>query len=979
MSLYFQPSPDGGGTESDNTAAVVTAPETGLDIAALIDRLAARVNNAERKIEHAVSADALARIILTDRDIVLMADQVSILGQLNIADWIRDISGNPTGGIDKTSMTRITGGKIQTGIIESTNWTTTTGSQFNLDNGSITTGGSSAPKFSVDSLGNLTAQSATIKGQLIAGSVITNSVQISGSGTTMQDLVDGIGGTFDLQGALDAGVAGILAGVGSNYRLDVDTANAFVAFRHKDAVYQGTASPGSNKHAIGISAAGIAMGYNRSSDGAWVNSIALSGAGNATFLGTVSANSVIANTVTISGGSTTMQDLIDASGSTFDLQGALDAGVANVLAGIGSNYRLNVDAANALVTFQHKDAVYKGSAAPGSVKPALGISSAGIAMGYNRSSDGAWVDSVSIDASGNPVFSGTIAANSIIVNSATVDGVTFGAIKSNAANGDTAYTGTTDFRTTGAPSNQPIIGAVTTTSSSIGTVDIKLTWSYTQGARKAEFFYLYVLEGTTNPTTASPILATVDGSATNLTISGVPMDKSYRVGIVAARKSSLGIEKGAIVNSWVRTGVTGNITANIDGTAPSGVKNTGITLSSNGQLLGAGGGAITALDYVNVSGTKPPPGATENLFTQSASNPSGGVDGNAHWNTATQVMWFRTAGTWNAGGTVNASSITTGTLAAARIASNSITSDKINVTTLSAITANLGSVNAGNISGSANINISGNAKFEGVTASGGSNYAVVVNSSRGTDNGLYASDGLTPGGSAIFASSSANSAIAVEATNTGPGGAGVQAAATSGTALRVIGTMTMTSSATVANLRAATAVSADYATNSGNASTAGTANNSNNLGGVSYNGWARIFTTPNGTANASGGGIQFASSVPGVSWSGSGNTVTAISTSDRRLKKDIKDEADGLDFIMRMRPRTYEMRDQPGKRYHGFVAQEIKGIITDVTDCTVIENDNGMLGVDYNGLESIIVKAIQQLNDKIEGMNARINSTSGNF
>jgi len=115
MSLYFQPSP---GSASDNEAAVVTAPETGLDIAALIDRLAARVNNAEKKIEHAVSADALARIILTDRDIVLMADQVSILGQLNIADWIRDISGNPTGGIDKTSMTRITGGKIQTGIIE---------------------------------------------------------------------------------------------------------------------------------------------------------------------------------------------------------------------------------------------------------------------------------------------------------------------------------------------------------------------------------------------------------------------------------------------------------------------------------------------------------------------------------------------------------------------------------------------------------------------------------------------------------------------------------------------------------------------------------------------------------------------------------------------------------------------------------------------------------------------------------------------
>jgi hypothetical protein len=967
MSLYFQPSPDGGGTESDNTAAVVTAPETGLDIAALIDRLAARVNNAERKIEHAVSADALARIILTDRDIVLMADQVSILGQLNIADWIRDISGNPTGGIDKSSMTRITGGKIQTGIIESTNWTTTTGSQFNLDNGSLTTGGSIAPKFSVDSLGNLTAQSATIKGQLIAGSVITNTVTVSGSyeHAAMH--------TFDLQGALDAGVADILAGVGSNYRLDVDTANAFVAFRHKDAVYQGTASPGSNKPALGISAAGIAMGYNRSSDGAWVNSVAISAAGNATFLGTVSANSVIANTVTISGGSTTMQDLIDASGSTFDLQGALDAGVTNVLAGIGSNYRLNVDAANALVTFQHKDAVYKGSAAPGSVKTALGISSAGIAMGYNRSSDGAWVDSVSIDASGNPVFSGTIAANSIIVNSATVDGVTFGAIKSNAANGDTAYTGTTDFRTTGAPSNQPIIGAVATTSSSIGTVDIKLTWSYTQGARKAEFFYLYVLEGTTNPTTASPILATVDGSATNLTISGVPMDKSYRVGIVAARKSSLGIEKGAIVNSWVRTGVTGNITANIDGTSPSGVKNTGITLSSNGTLLGAGGGAITALDYGNVSGTKPPPSATENLFTQSSSDPTGGVDGNAHWNTATQVMWFRTSGTWKAGGTVNASSITTGTLAAARIASNSITSDKINVTTLSAIAANLGSVSAGDITGSANINITGTARFNGLTSSGGSSWGAVIN-----DSGLSGRGGVLAVSSVAsfeavrgFHSSagtgvSGQGGVGVSGTCITVGGIGVRAFSSSGPALQVQGTMTTTSSATVANLRSATSVSSD------------TAGNSNGLGGYAPNSWARIFATPGGTANAAGAGIQFASSVPGVSWSGSGNTVTAISTSDRRLKDNIIDETDGLAFVMRMRPRTYEMRDQPGKRYHGFIAQEIKGIITDVTDCTVIENDNGMLGVDYNGLESIIVKAIQQLNDKIEELDARINAASGN-
>ena len=69
----------------------------------------------------------------------------------------------------------------------------------------------------------------------------------------------------------------------------------------------------------------------------------------------------------------------------------------------------------------------------------------------------------------------------------------------------------------------------------------------------------------------------------------------------------------------------------------------------------------------------PPINATSNYFTQSSSDPTGGEDGDAHYNTTTNVMWFKIDGTWTRGGTVNASQIITGTLAAARIAANSIT------------------------------------------------------------------------------------------------------------------------------------------------------------------------------------------------------------------------------------------------------------------------------------------------------------------
>ena len=236
------------------------------------------------------------------------------------------------------------------------------------------------------------------------------------------------GGTpvaFDLQALLDAGVANILAGVGSDYRLNVDTAGAFVSFQHKDAVYNGVAAAGGIRPAMGLSSAGIAMGYN-DAGGTWHNSVAISATGDATFAGTVAANSILANGAYLGSSSGyTIADaitILDNSAATFNLQAALDAGVGYVLAGVGGDYEMIVDDANAFAAFKHKDAVYEGTSTPGAGQTALGISANGIAMGFNDPITGVWTNAVAITSAGDATFKGTVSAGSVLTNTLSISG-----------------------------------------------------------------------------------------------------------------------------------------------------------------------------------------------------------------------------------------------------------------------------------------------------------------------------------------------------------------------------------------------------------------------------------------------------------------------------------------------------------------------------------------------------------------------------
>jgi hypothetical protein len=132
-----------------------------------------------------------------------------------------------------------------------------------------------------------------------------------------------------------------------------------------------------------------------------------------------------------------------------------------------------------------------------------------------------------------------------------------------------------------------------------------------------------------------------------------------------------------------------------------------------------------------------------------------------------------------AAGQIAANAVTAGTIAAnavtaGTIAAGAVSASQISVTQLSAIVANLGTVTAGNINGTANIDIAGQATFGGAfTAGSGDNAAADVNPSGTATNGMVVHSGT--GGSAILAiGGGTGTSYGVQATYlSGSSGAGV--------------------------------------------------------------------------------------------------------------------------------------------------------------------------------------------------------------
>jgi hypothetical protein len=98
--------------------------------------------------------------------------------------------------------------------------------------------------------------------------------------------------------------------------------------------------------------------------------------------------------------------------------------------------------------------------------------------------------------------------------------------------------------------------------------------------------------------------------------------------------------------------------------------------------------------------------------------------------------------------------------------------------------------------------------------------------------------------------------------------------------------------------------------------------------------------------------IQFFGSTGNYSFAGS-------NVSDRRAKTNIQEITSGLPNILQLKPSTFSYNDHPNNTKGGFIAQEVLEVIPEFV--TIPEDETEMMGVDYNGILALAVKAIQEL------------------
>lgn len=550
-----------------------------------------------------------------------------------------------------------------------------------------------------------------------------------------------------------------------------------------------------------------------------------------------------------------------------------------------------------------------------------------------------------------------------------------GTIVANLAAGQAAADQTLNYRTTGAPSNAPTPTGITIAANPNGSRDITLSWgAYTQGAKPADFICLFYKEGTGTLTVSDAVLVfnvnTTSGSYHKFL--GVDPAKTYTAGIAAARKTENGIEIGPIVQptsspNWVVSAGSVVISAvTISGGAIQGigagngtaVANSSITLSASGTLNGAGGGSITALDYTKVSGSKPPADATRNILTASTSNPSGGSNGDIWWNSSTKVLWTKASGAWTPSGTTDASQITTGYLSASRIAAGTISAGMLNVASLSAITANLGTVTTGKLSGSAGIDITGDSTFRGTTYNDYTGYTAALNVLSGSENGQNGIVSKSQGNSyaVLGLNLVGGSGHGIGGTANGYG-YGVVAQNTSGMggAIDINGRMFVSNSTCVDNL---------------NAQYFDSIASSAFVRGVNTNqGWVY---PPDGNI-----AIQFDATMNGSYRTYAGGTANGTvfigTVSDERLKTDIQPETLGLDFIEKLRPKSYRMKVDPTFVHHGVIAQDV-GVHFPAPNLDVLytEAPDGVKGVNYLALIGPLIKAVQELSATVKSLQQQL-------
>jgi len=346
----------------------------------------------------------------------------------------------------------------------------------------------------------------------------------------------------------------------------------------------------------------------------------------------------------------------------------------------------------------------------------------------------------------------------------TVNNVPASTVTTGASNGTSAYSGTTNYRNDVAPTNAvSSASAPTIVNNNDGSRDITLTWTYTDGAVPADGFIIFYREGTGTVLSTDPGIQ-LAATARSFRFQGVHQGTAYRGGIAAFRRTESGIKITSIYQptttpDWRVSAITVNITADINNMSSSTLTSHATSGYDIQQKLEANGSVI--------------------LTGQLVPTNTGGLKvGTIAWNTTTGALTGGTGVAITEYGIIGASA--------------GVETFAINAATGSATFK-------GDISGGANIDISGIAKFSGSTGTVGDYYTALFNQSLSQKGGLKAYAGTT--GVGVYGDAGTTGDRGVAGVARSAGGVGVQAANTStGTALSVEGKMTMTNTTLVTNL-----------------------------------------------------------------------------------------------------------------------------------------------------------------------------------
>jgi hypothetical protein len=251
----------------------VTLPPLNLSVDQRIADILNKMEDLTIAVNLKADQDKLRTLIAYSKEaIFLQAENIALMGDITIGKIISEQNGSSSGELP-IQITRIIGNMVQTGSIQSNNWSGTEGTRINLDDSTITMGGSNDPSFYYDGVGNLT----------ISGTLTANTI-VSGTGQTLGGMVSNISTSLssiytdnDARNLLASGVGNVIAGTTGDFTLSVE--NTFVAAQHKDANPSGLGAgyTGTLRTGLVLTANGLAMGYNDKTTGAWINSIAIDG------------------------------------------------------------------------------------------------------------------------------------------------------------------------------------------------------------------------------------------------------------------------------------------------------------------------------------------------------------------------------------------------------------------------------------------------------------------------------------------------------------------------------------------------------------------------------------------------------------------------------------------------------------------------------------------------------------------------------